>query len=433
MMTRRIVLLICVLCLSTGTALAASGATFLYLLIPPSPQANGMAGVYTAAGNDDPFAPLAMPSVIGLMGEHTKAQAAFYPSRMDRVPKWSLSHVTFGARTIFVGFNRAWVKRFFRWDAPVSIGLGYYEIDADLGESEYTDSQGNSLGTFHSRENAKALGLGLGWQARRWQGGFGFLHKFCDSDLGAHFNGTELRDTEATAFATDLGVIFRVPLADWFKPSRCELENHDRLTPFFTPELGYSLLNLGGEVAYFDRAQADPLPRIGKLHCGASIGIDVNTCRLPRALNLFVFNWGRSTEDELVERGPFGEVEYTDLFADIRPLSDLAGNANANATLRTGWEFGCFETFYYREGRIEDAPDRFNLDSKGVGYRTSGLFTVLATTAFAKKHSLVSYLLNHIDIQYQQSTRFNIVPDYGYYRPVQESPKDEQISLFFRY
>ena len=55
---------------------------------------------------------------------------------------------------------------------------------------------------------------------------------------------------------------------DWFKPSRCELENRDRLTPFFTPELGYELLNFGGEVSYINRVQGDPLPRIGKLHFG---------------------------------------------------------------------------------------------------------------------------------------------------------------------
>ena len=81
MTSRKLLVLIIPLILFNGTALAISEATFLFLAIPPSPQANGMAGVYTSMGNDDPLAPLSVPSVIGLMGERTQSSSSILSER----------------------------------------------------------------------------------------------------------------------------------------------------------------------------------------------------------------------------------------------------------------------------------------------------------------------------------------------------------------
>ncbi len=108
-----------------------------------------------------------------------------------------------------------------------------------MGESPYTDSEGNVLGNFRSYDLAMTLSYGT-TIANRFAAGLNF--KLIHSSLAKGvYVGGELKDGTATTFAVDAGVNYKTPLSGL--------------------RFGAAVQNLGPNVQYIDAAQADPLPR----------------------------------------------------------------------------------------------------------------------------------------------------------------------------
>jgi hypothetical protein len=203
---------------STSHAVSVSQSGVLFLKISPGARAGGMGEAFVAVADDASatwWNPAGLAYVrnneVTLMHSNWLPQFKFndlyydFVSYVHQVDDWG----TFGGNIIFL----------------------------NLGESIRTDETGNELGTFNSYEMALTGSYGsiisptmsLGVSMR-----FIFSHL---SDSGA---GAEKGSGEATSVGVDIGWLWQTPL--------------DKLS------LGANLTNMGPEIAYIDRAQADPLP-----------------------------------------------------------------------------------------------------------------------------------------------------------------------------
>jgi hypothetical protein len=204
---------------ATVQAASVSQATLLFLKIAPGARPAGMGEAYVAI-SDDASATWWNPAGLGFQSgrELTMMYVRWLPqfnlsdlyyaflSGIYEVPEWG----TFGGNVIFL----------------------------NLGETERTDPQGNSLGFFSSYEIAVTGTYGA---LINQDLSMGVAMKLAYSSLSPVGAGEEAGSGTATAIAADLGLLYKAPFLTGLS-------------------LGANLSNMGPKVAYIDRAQADPLP-----------------------------------------------------------------------------------------------------------------------------------------------------------------------------
>jgi long-subunit fatty acid transport protein len=222
MMKRVVVYLLVVgLMLPAATACAASvsQATLLFLKIAPGARPAGMGEAFVAI-SDDATATWWNPAGLGF--QHGREFTMMY---VRWLPQFNLSDLYY-----------AYLSGVY--EVPEWGTFGGDVIFLNLGETQRTDEQARSLGTFSSYEIAvcgtygaeinKDLAMGVGLK-------LAYSHL---SDQGA---GEERGSGTATALAADVGLLYKSP---WVRGL----------------SLGMNLSNMGPKVSYIDRDQADPLP-----------------------------------------------------------------------------------------------------------------------------------------------------------------------------
>lgn len=227
MKSRTILALILVLAMPAAASAQVSTAGVIFLTIEPGARTAGMGGAGTALGADAGalasfYNPAALALIPGttLSGMHNKA----LPELVDDF------YYEFLGGTHSLG-NAG--------------GVGGNITFYSYGSQTRTDGAGNNLGTIHSFDLAASAGYGL---TLRDDLAFGAGFKIIYSNLAQAGAGAELGDGRAWSFAVDAGLLWTDVLP--------------RLN------LGLSLQNLGPDIAYIDRDQADPLPQ--SLRVGAA-------------------------------------------------------------------------------------------------------------------------------------------------------------------
>jgi hypothetical protein len=207
---------------SNSNAFAQAEAAVPSLTIPPGARPNGMGEAFVAVADD---ATAGWWNAGGLAFMKTR-NLAFMHSQLvpDLVSDVYYEYLGYSSPAGDVGV----------WSASI-IYLTY-------GESVATDAQGTTLGYFDSWEgslNASfAMQMGDNF-------GAGISMKFIRVDYApANFNQDGV-DGTGTSFAVDLGTLYK------FTGQRLNL--------------GFSLTNMGPNIAFIDREQSDPLPFTGRL------------------------------------------------------------------------------------------------------------------------------------------------------------------------
>jgi hypothetical protein len=230
MKKRSLTIFLALLCLAIPGLVSAqvSTAGVIFLTIEPGARNAGMGGGGVALGADAGatasfYNPAALAVVPGttLSGMHNKA----LPELAD-----DLYYEVLGAT----------------YSLGESGGLGANLTFYSYGSQTWTDGVGNDLGTIDSFDLAATVGYGLSLSRRTAIGGSFKLIYSNLSEVGAE---AERGDGRAFTFALDAGILFT------------------DLLP--RTNLGISLQNIGPDIAYIDRDQADPLPqslRIGVSH-----------------------------------------------------------------------------------------------------------------------------------------------------------------------
>ena len=212
-----------VLMTSSAQAAGVSQAGVLFLKISPGARPGGMGEAFVAVA-DDATATWWNPAGLAYVNsnELTMMHVNWLPqfkfndlyydfiSYVHNVPEWG----TFGANLIFL----------------------------NLGESTRTDETGTELGTFSSYDFAVTGSYGSEMSETM---ALGVNMRFIYSHLSDRGAGAEKGSGVASSVGVDIGWLWRTPVRE--------------LT------LGANLTNMGPEIAYIDRAQADPLPTNLKL------------------------------------------------------------------------------------------------------------------------------------------------------------------------
>jgi hypothetical protein len=156
-----------------------------------------------------------------------------------RLPELFGTEMWFGAIDIGGGYREADESNFYSFGGNVTLA------QFDYGTSIATDTQGQPIGEFHSKENffSAAVGAGVSF-ATKYRLSAGLAVKRWWADYApAHFQPTDALDPAATAY--DIGTVFAV---DFFTSGWR-----------ITPAAGLAYID-GGSDFEVGEAQIDPLP-----------------------------------------------------------------------------------------------------------------------------------------------------------------------------
>jgi len=390
------VLLLIVFCLAFNfvakTVYAVSEATCLFLLISPSPQANAMGHTYGTLAVNEPMAAVFNPASLGLFAQNFYIGASFYPTKTQWLPQFG-PDMGYNCFATNVGVNLQRIVAI-----PISFGMGYNHICLDLGEQRYRDEEGNILGTFKSYEYANSITVAaaIDFYLRV---SVGFSYKNIESKLGP----PNVKDGKASVNACDFGFILEMPIIEISRKlfgKSSEIE--PKFQPFLKPGLFQSRKNVGGEVSYVERAQADPLPR--SAYVGAYFKSGLLYKKDDFSVNIISFNWAQEAQDILVRRDRT-KWEYRSGLGDINIVRNIIlGHGSSEIEKMKGWQLGACDVFFIRGGHLEDMEGRRCYKTEGFGINLSKPIQILYALNMLKADHWLTKLLLCLDIEYHSSS-----------------------------
>lgn len=373
----------------------SQGATAVpFLLISPSPEANGMAGTSVAVQRADPLGAVFAPAQVGLASFSTGVTGSFYPTRTDWLPQLSIPDLNTTAWAIQGGVL---LNDFI--DVPVRLGLGvaYHRVDFNLGKF-VTTSPGNPAGVayYDSYENASGVTIGVGCEYLV-RLAFGYTFRSIKSHLSPIGTEMEQGPAEADVSAHDYSGYLLLPVVDLVDAATGgDAQLYGRLRPFADLSVGIAMNNLGDKVAYMGASQDDPLPRTAREGVAVAGGLRLQGWEVAGA------TWSREGEDLLVVRAFDGTWEYQSGFGDLEfGHNVLAGHSSENIGLRTGWELRMMEFFTYREGGYRQ--ESLNYETRGITLQLAGVLKGVALLAGNEAPPWLLFARDHVDLQYHQS------------------------------
>ena len=375
---------------------AQGEAAVPFLLLQPSPSLSAMGQTGTALPTKDPFGFVWNPAQLGYTSRHNNLTFTFYPSDIDWIPalnaKLKLKGLAFNA-----GYNFRDLIGF-----PVSLGFGYSNTEINFGEWLRSGLPDPSLlGNFESKDYYDAFSFGAGVDYLI-QLNAGFTIKSITSILADRPAGEEMGIGKAERTVTDFGLLLNIPvlkLAD--ENLKFGSEEGNILKPDINFSLGYSKSNIGDDLYYIDRAQADPLPRIDRLGYGITAGLDYVSDDIQ--LNTVNLSFTAEADDILISRDSTGEWSYQSSLSDLRFWKNIINiEGDGKIVSHAGFKIDLFETVSLSTGHFTGRGFQVR-KTNGFELRAKGLFKLYALWA---KDPITDFLRDHIDLIYYNTNFF---------------------------
>lgn len=321
-----------------------TGVPFLEIIPGPGLYINS--GAFTALPSNDLYASWANPAQISNFGQ--RVGVGFYTQKSD----WFISHISYHSSALAAGVERGRYR----------YGVGLLRTLFDFGEQEQWDSDGNSNGTFTSKEFVNALSVGAGVDLGI-QLNTGLTFKMGESQLApAGSMIGEHMYRHAPIRVVDFGVQLAYPTQQ-YRGVSAELA------------LGYAIRNFGGTLSYRHPDSENPnygdaYPRTQSLGYSGAIIHSMVTSK--GRVNTLRFDASVDVQDLLVEvKTPFpseGRLwNYTGTSGDIRVLDHLIQRkSDDRITIRQGWRIEFFETIRMGKGWM-NGP-RFGQGNRSDGF-----------------------------------------------------------------
>ena len=371
---------------SFGQSVVSTAVPFL--LINPSPEANGQGCTSISRISDDPYAINLNPAHLGLSSTQTNAMFSFYPTKTIWLPGLGLDDLTFNAFVISGGIN---LDKY--TSLPVSIGIAYSRVDLNLGTFYRTSYNPDIVGTFKDEEHHDALSVGFGLDLGV-RFAIGITFRKIESNLADFGVGQEQGEGSGSSWSRDYGLLINVPIVDLVS-KKSELMTG--ITPIFDLSFGTALTNIGHKMIYIDKAQADPLPR--NISIGTSIELGFKLSRTDQ--KLLSFTWSRQSDNLLVGRDNLNSF-YRGGLGDIDFVKNIVqGKRTETIDLSQGWQIGIAEIVFIREGSYVGSGNR-SFTTEGFGLRLSGFLKLLQGLEVEKINALL-FIAEHFDIRYDKS------------------------------
>jgi hypothetical protein len=374
---------------------AQGEAAVPFLLLQPSPSLSAIGATGAALPTEDPFGFLWNPAQLGYNSHHNNLSFIFYPSPVDWIPAYNLN-LELNALAFNVGYNFKDLIGF-----PLSFGFAYSNPEINFGQYlRSSEGDPEPIGTFGAKDyyNAYSFGLGVDYYV---QFSIGYTIKDITSILSDR--GSEESPWGSwTGGAYDFGILLNVPLIKLIDETLLlPLDEGLNGRPTFDFSLGYSKSNIGDEVYYIDKNQADPLPRIDRTGYGLSAGFDLISKNL--SMNMFTISFTSEAEDILVTRDENGNWEYQSTWSDLKFWKNVVMiEGDEDIVSRTGTKLEFVESFAYCFGHFS-GRGYYVRETNGYEIRAKGIFKLWALWA---KDPITDFFRDHFDIIYYNTNYF---------------------------
>jgi hypothetical protein len=401
----KIIALTCVLFLLqfySTLSFAQGEAAVPFLEMPTNAEMNGMGYAAVAHITDNPAALTSNPAHLGMQ---CLDNSIFTVS--ENYSKWLPEfHLDLWANTTVVnaGIN---LKRFFPDLPSMSVGISYSNIYMNFGEFIRTGPDSpDPIGTFkaHDESSQFTLSVAADYYVRA---SLGITYKHVNSVLSNQPTSQETGLGKASADLYDIGFLVDVP----FVPLISKIVNQPvpvyyNVSPLFNFSLGISENNFGQESLYYiDPGQADPLPRLAR--AGIELNLGLKYVKNDISWIPLSFKWSIEANDLLVKSDSTGASTYQSGLGDINFFREVIfGKTNKETEKLKGWELNFGEFIYFYGGRFIEDPNRGdrNFTTDGYAVSISGLLKTLEVFRPEMfEGNLMKYILNHINLKFNQS------------------------------
>ncbi|MBI5473991.1 MAG: hypothetical protein HY961_16765 [Ignavibacteriae bacterium] len=390
------------LSLPTSHAQGETGVPFL--LIEPSPEANGRGNTGTAVISNNPIATLTNAGQLGIFSLSNYFSGSLYTPKTQWLPTFGLSDLTYSVWAANAGYN---LREALGLPFEAGIGIGYSRIDLNLGTFMRMNENGEVIGTFDAYEKSEQMSMGFGADYFL-RIGVGWNFKNIRSVLG----GSDVAPftSEAKASATDFGLIIQAPIFDILKMAGTEsVDIYPGIEPLVNITFGYARSNMSNQVIHYgaDLQFTDPLPRNATIGLSADFGLVANVNA--QSWKIIMFTVAREAQDVLVTRYADGRFSYQPGLGDISFFGHVVRgelSRTDKASLHKGWEVGLGEFVYIRGGSFAQSPDfgNRNFTTSGLGIRLAGLFKAIGTAIpESAPPDVFSFLIRHVDVAFDHA------------------------------
>jgi hypothetical protein len=189
----RIFLLAFVL-LNTAKSHAQVETAVPFLIIPNSPEGNGMGGIAASLISDNAISTISNPAQLGIFSLNDFFNASTYTPKTP----WA-NGISLDATALNAGIN---LKKYLDLPTPISFGVGYSRVYFDLGNVNYTSPDNpQTIAAEHEYEKSDNLSFGIGIDYKV-KLGLGYSSKWINSKLRSAFTyaveGTRHRENSFT-------------------------------------------------------------------------------------------------------------------------------------------------------------------------------------------------------------------------------------------
>lgn len=362
----------------------------------PSPKLNAMAGIGVVSPTQDAYGQYYNPAQVGYAARKSNFVIHLLPGGQnlsnEPKPEFRSSAVNLGYQLRGRGNDRG--------NGGISVGVGYINSDLNLGETVFTDSDGNVIQRAVHNEDYYSISLGVGFEYFLiFHLGIGY--KWIKSSPGIiQISETQLAAAIDHLGAWDYGIMITAPLHRFIFG-----RGEDRkLKPLLDFTIGYSKTNIADEVKYHDQIPGLPLPRTARLGYSVRGGMGITYNRKPyQAFEAF---FSVEANDILVDLQD-NSFSYQGFLGDINISKNiLKAQGDEKVVSRVGYGIELFETIFLGAGFYEGAGFA-KTNTFGFGVRTKGIFRL-----FRKKYTknAFSFILDTMDFQYYTST-YSVFPD----------------------
>jgi hypothetical protein len=383
----------------TSRMLAQGGAAVPFLLLPPSIEANGMAGNGSALESDDALAPLHNPGHLGLFGLNGFLSGGFYAPATDWLPQYGIPDLQYSVWAVNAGLK---LNTFITLPFDLSLSLGYSKINLDLGEFVVTSPSGpTEIGSFKSFEKSSNLSFGIGFDYLV-RLGLGMTFKSIESNLSPVGTEQEQGTGKAEVTARDYGLLVEIPLVKTIETlSSSSFEIFPKVKPLFDLTFAYARSNVGESVIYIDPQQADPLPRQASL--GLCLELGAVSTIIGGDWKIISLKISNEAQQLLVDRLPDGSWRYISGIGDLGLFDNvIGGNSSSRIWVRKGWQLQVAEALDIRGGTYTSTDVTY--ETSGLGIHLSGLMKILLVVEPSlREGSWVKFLVDNFDVQYQSA------------------------------
>lgn len=307
-----------------------------FILIQPSPSLSAMGQTGTALATEDPFGFIWNPAQLGYTSQNNNISFIFYPAKTEWLPSFNL-----GLELKGLAFNLGYNLKDLI-DFPLSVGFGYSNFEINFGEFSRIGPDPTIFKESNDYYSAYSLGVGIIYFA---QFNIGFTSKSITSILSD--NGSEENASGSwEGSVIDLGLLLNVPVSKLIDENIKFMLNENLIAlPDFNFSIGYSKSNLGDEVYYFDRNQADPLPRMDRFGYAISTGFDLFSDDF--CMRAFNFSLTIEVDDILIARNSLG-WDYQSTLGDLKFWKNLVNIEGTNKIVsHIGLKIDLFETISF--------------------------------------------------------------------------------------